>query len=188
MKNNREKRIVLDMGILVVSCLLVIAAYYLKVAEPVLLIFSIVAGIFGIAVIMDIVKTEPDKAARREAAVTGAAGLMVSRELILLDEQEKPVKSWSLSGKTSMIIGRKNKDEDVDIDLSDCEYSTLIDIQHAVLNYCQDCWYLEDLDSHNGVKAKKVEDGVCYRLTGNRPCKIMPGDVIYIANTKLLFT
>lgn len=109
------------------------------------------------------------------------------RQLILLDEQNKPVKSWELSGKIAVIIGKRGNDEEVDVDLEDCEYSTFINPQHAALNFCQNFWYIEDLNSQNGVQVKKVEDGVCYKVL-NRPCRVMPGDIIYIANTKLLLT
>lgn len=110
------------------------------------------------------------------------------RELILLDENEKPVKAWDLSGRVSFLIGRDNPDEPVDADLEECEYSALIDYQHAVLNYCMDAWFIEDLNSHNGIRIRKVDDGVCYKVIKNRPCRLMPGDMIYIANTKLLIT
>lgn len=110
------------------------------------------------------------------------------RELILLDENEKPVKAWDLEGRVSMLIGRDNPKEPVDVDLDECEYSALIDEQHAVLNYCMDAWYVEDLNSRNGIRIRKVDDGLCYRVMKNRPCRLMPGDMIYIANTKLLIT
>lgn len=109
------------------------------------------------------------------------------QQLILLDEQNKPIKSWDLSGKIAVVIGRKNEEEEVDVDLEDCEYSTFIDPQHAALNFCQNFWYIEDLGSQNGVQIKKVEDGVCYKVL-YRPCRVMPGDIIYIANTRLLLT
>lgn len=109
-------------------------------------------------------------------------------ELILLDENEKPVKSWDLAGKVAMLIGRDNTEEPVDVDLEECEYSALIDYQHAVLNYCMDSWYVEDLNSRNGIRIRKVDDGVCYKVMKNRPCRLMPGDMIYIAKTKLLIT
>lgn len=110
------------------------------------------------------------------------------RELILLDENEKPVKSWDLAGKVSLLIGRDNPEEPVDVDLEECEYSALIDEQHAVLNYCMDAWYVEDLNSRNGIRIRKVDDGLCYRVMKNRPCRLMPGDLLFIANTKLLVT
>ena len=109
------------------------------------------------------------------------------QRLVLLDEQDKPIKSWELQGKISLIIGKAGQNEELDIDLSDCEYSSFIDFQHAVLNFCLDQWYVEDLGSQNGVKVKKVEDGECYRVI-HRPCKVTAGDILYIANTRLLLT
>ena len=35
------------------------------------------------------------------------------RELILLDENEKPVKAWNLAGRVSLLIGRDNPQEPV---------------------------------------------------------------------------
>lgn len=110
------------------------------------------------------------------------------QELILLDENEKPIKAWDLAGKVSLLIGRDNPQEPVDVDLEECEYSALIDEQHAVLNYCMDAWYVEDLNSHNGIRVRKVNDGLCYRVMKDRPCRLASGDLIYIANTKLLIT
>ncbi len=110
------------------------------------------------------------------------------RELILLDEDDKPLKSWDLSGKVSVLIGRENREDPVDVNLEECEYSALIDTRHAVLNYCRDAWYIEDLHSKNGIRIRKVDDGQCYKLAGDRPCRLMPGDIIYIAKTKLLIT
>lgn len=109
------------------------------------------------------------------------------QRLILLDEEGKPIKFWDLQGKVSQIIGRAGQDQELDIDLSDCEYSSFIDFQHAVLNFCLDQWYVEDLGSQNGIKVRKVEDGECYRVI-HRPCKVVAGDILYIANTKLLLT
>lgn len=109
------------------------------------------------------------------------------REVILLDEQNKPVKSWDIAGKTSVVVGRKGGDEEIDVDLEDCEYGTFVDPQHAALNYCLDGWYLEDLGSTNGVSVQKAEDGNRYKVTG-RPCRVTAGDILYIANIRLLLT
>jgi len=72
--------------------------------------------------------------------------------------------------------------------LGNCEYGALVSIQHAVLNFSLDTWYLEDLGSENGIKIKKADDGNCYQVASNRPVILETGDVIYIARTKLLFT
>lgn len=109
------------------------------------------------------------------------------QRILLLDEEGKPIKSWDLQGRVSLIIGKAGQDQELDIDLSDCEYSSFIDFQHAVLNFCLDQWYVEDLGSQNGVKVRKVEDGECYKVI-HRPCRVIAGDILYIANTKLLLT
>lgn len=124
---------------------------------------------------------------KKEAAGTESVEGHGIQRLILLDAQGKPVKSWSLDGRTSLIIGKAGQNQELDVDLSDCEYASFIDFQHAVLNFSMDQWYVEDLESHNGVKVGKVEDGECYRVL-HRPCKVTAGDVLYIANTKLLLT
>ena len=36
-------------------------------------------------------------------------GAPTVQELLLLDEQNRPVKSWSMAGRTSMVIGRRNE-------------------------------------------------------------------------------
>lgn len=43
---------------------------------------------------------------------------------------------------------------EVDIDLSDVEYASLISKEHAVLNYSSGSWFIEDLESENGVGIK----------------------------------
>lgn len=117
----------------------------------------------------------------------GRDGMPAVQELLLLDEQNRPVRSWSMAGHISMVIGRKNDEEEVDVDLEDCAYSTFVDCQHAALNYCLDRWYLEDLGSVNGVRVQKAADGCCYQVS-NRPCQVEAGDIIHIANTRLLLS
>lgn len=114
------------------------------------------------------------------------AGMGIER-LILLDEQNKPVKSWDMAGRTAMLIGRSGGEEDVDVDLEDCAYSSFIDFLHAALNFAQDQWYIEDLGSQNGIKIRKAVDGECYKVMG-RPCKVEAGDILYIARTRLLLS
>ena len=145
--------------------------------------FVIVIGMA--AAIYDLFRLSGSK--NTEEIMPEAERIQGIQRLILLDEEGKPIKSWDLQGKISLIIGKAGRDQELDIDLSDCEYSSFIDFQHAVLNFCLDQWYVEDLGSQNGVKVGKVEDGECYREI-HRPCKVVAGDVLYIANTKLLLT
>ena len=107
-------------------------------------------------------------------------------ELALLNEEDRVIKTWELTGRVSLLIGRENGIQDVDIDLEESAYSALVDYQHAVLNYAMENWFIEDLSSNNGVRIQKRQDGQCYKLAKDKPCKLLKGDIILIANTKLL--
>lgn len=179
--------ILLDLAILLSIWLWVLIAWYTEQSNAVIQISLIAALLAGGLVLIDLSRRIGSQEIHAGAAQQEAAG-MAPRQLILLNEEEKPIRAWDLTGKTAMIIGRKHRDAEVDVDLNDCEYSALINVQHAVLNFSLDTWYLEDLGSQNGIRIKKVEDGICYQVTQSRPCKISAGDVIYIAKTMLLFT
>ena len=108
----------------------------------------------------------------------------------LLNEYGNVIKCWDLYGKTSLIIGkdRKNQYNDVtlvDINLNDCAYATLIDVEHAVLNYSNGCWYIEDLHSKNGISIKKQMEKKKYKLSPEQPYKLEKGDIIYLGLTEL---
>lgn len=185
-KKQRVKKI-FDSIILLVSILLFLTVWYRGAEEESFYILIIPAVICAGAAAADLIYPYFSPGFGRAEKRQKASDVPVVQELVLLDEQNKPLKSWSMAGKTSLVIGRKNEDEEVDVDLEDCEYSTFIDSQHAALNYCLDSWFLEDLGSGNGTRVQKSEDGICYKVT-NRPCRVMAGDIIYIANTQLLLT
>lgn len=175
----------MDIVILLCSIILGIFIFYLPwnpmwswASLGVLLIFAVASG-------MDYCRLQ--KKIEKREQIKNPVSFTGMERLILLDEQEKPIKSWDMVGKTAFVIGRTGKEIQVDIDLEDCEYSSLIDFEHAALNFCMNHWYVEDLDSHNGVKIKKVEDGQCYKVMG-RPCRVSAGDILYIANTRLLLS
>ncbi|MCI1695992.1 FHA domain-containing protein [Aneurinibacillus aneurinilyticus] len=109
-------------------------------------------------------------------------------KLILLDEKGAGIKEWYIQGETSLLIGKSSKHSEVDIDLSDAEYASLISKQHAVLNYADGNWYIEDIDSKNGTGIKQAYKSAKSRLEAQEPYRIGTGDVIYIANTKILCT
>lgn len=186
MNEYKKQKIMLDSIILVLSCLWLLLAFLLRLpAIAIAVSAAFVLILSGVAV--NSWSRHKRISERYNVGSEQTAAAMIGHELILLDEHENPVKSWDLTGKTAVVLGRRHKDEDVDIDLNDCEFSALIDVQHAVLNYSLDNWYLEDLDSRNGIRIKKIEDGICYQVIQSRPCRICAGDVIYIAKTKLLF-
>lgn len=109
-----------------------------------------------------------------------------STEVVLLSEEDRPMASWPLYGKVSMVIGRDVGENQVNINLSASTYASMIEVEHAVLNYSSESWYVEDLASKNGVSVKKYADGRKYKLAANQPCKLDSGDIIYIGLTRLM--
>ena len=185
MEIRKNVKIAADIMIIICSNILLCCMYIRGMEEWVFHALSFLLLFLTMIVAIDLViqlRHRHTGYAQEEEAVD-----MTIRQLILLDEQNKPIKSWDLSGKIAVVIGKRNKEEDVDVDLEDCEYSTFINPQHAALNFCHNFWYIEDLGSENGVQVKKVEDGGCYKVL-NRPCRVTPGDIIYIANTRLLLS
>lgn len=131
-----------------------------------------------------------DKEERKEAVGRLSMGLpsesgMIT-ETVLLSEEDTELMAWDLYGKTAMVIGRDVKDNQVDIDLGRSSYASMVDIEHAVLNYSTGNWYVEDLGSTNGISVKKAGDGRVYKLSADTPCRIEMGDCLYIGLNRLL--
>ncbi|HIS62125.1 MAG TPA: FHA domain-containing protein [Candidatus Scybalomonas excrementigallinarum] len=185
MKDKNIQAIGWDIGILgILSIFLLITYFQLKqriLHEP----FAIVAIIGWLFVGCDlIIQIQKGTRKKKREEITAIGEV---RQLVLLDEAGRPIKTWDMAGRVSLVIGKKNKEENVDVDLSDCAYSALIEDCHAVLNYSSGSWFVEDLSLENGIRIKKVEDGICYQVM-KRPCKVLAGDILYIANTKILLT
>ena len=109
----------------------------------------------------------------------------IINKISLIDKTGATVTSWELYGKISMIIGKDIGENFVDVDLSQSPYAAMVDVEHAVLNYSDGDWYIEDLDSKNGVAIKKVGQKKSYKLSATEPCKLDFGDIIFIGNCQL---
>ncbi|MDP4180317.1 MAG: FHA domain-containing protein [Bacillota bacterium] len=107
-------------------------------------------------------------------------------KIVLIDDDGSTVKTWNLKGKISLLIGKNSNENEVDIDLSETTYSSLVSRQHAVLNYSKNCWYIEDIGSSNGSGLKKEDEDAKFKLEAGKPYELNAGDTIYIANTKLI--
>lgn len=107
-------------------------------------------------------------------------------EVLLLNEADQPLAAWPLYGKTSMIIGRDAGENQVDINLASSTYASMVEVEHAVLNYTGGSWYVEDLASKNGVSVQSRKDGRKYKLAPDQPCKLDAGDIVYIGLARLL--
>lgn len=107
-------------------------------------------------------------------------------EIVLLSEEDTELLTWDLYGKTAMVIGRDVKENQVDIDLGRSPYASMVEIEHAVLNFSGGNWYVEDLGSSNGISVKKEEDGRTYKLSSDTPCRLERGDCLYIGLNRLI--
>lgn len=107
-------------------------------------------------------------------------------KISLVDKNGATISSWELYGKISLIIGKDIGENFVDIDLSQSPYAAMVDVEHAILNYSNGNWYIEDLNSRNGIAIKKVGRKKSYKLSSTEPCKLDFGDIIFIGNCQLL--
>ena len=107
-------------------------------------------------------------------------------EVTLLSDENHILTIWPLYGKVSMVIGRDVGENQVNINLDGSVYASMVEVEHAALNYCRDSWYVEDLASKNGVRVQKQADGRKYKLSSNQPCKLNSGDILYIGLTRLM--
>lgn len=80
-------------------------------------------------------------------------------KLVLLNERGVEIDEWELGDQISLLIGKSSAEHKADIDLSGTEYESLVNYEHAVLNCVAGIWYLEDIDSVNGVGLKKRISG-----------------------------
>ncbi|MGE7948292.1 FHA domain-containing protein [Lysinibacillus sp. NPDC093688] len=108
------------------------------------------------------------------------------RKLVLLNDRGAEIDEWEIDDQTSLLIGKSSADNKADIDLSGTEYESLINYEHAVLNNVSGVWYIEDIDSVNGVGIKKAHKRGKNRIKHENPYPIGNGDTIYIANTRIL--
>lgn len=125
----------------------------------------------------------PDKKKNRTKKETVLPGTAMT-ELVLLSEEGDSLATWNIYGKNGIVIGRDIGENHVTVNLNDSVYASMIDVEHAVLNYSGEHWYIEDISRKNGVSIRK-NDGKKYRLAYGKPCRLERGDIIYIALTQL---
>jgi pSer/pThr/pTyr-binding forkhead associated (FHA) protein len=105
--------------------------------------------------------------------------------LVLLNEQGSVLLEWSLQSKTALIIGKSNGKDNVDVDLSGSAVADMVSKQHAVLNYTDNGWYIDDIDSKNGTRVKKKYQSALLDVKLVGAVEVEAGDIIYIANAML---
>ena len=99
--------------------------------------------------------------------------------LVLLGEDNRPIRIWDLTGKIGLLVGKSSDAYQVDIDLADTDYSSFIDPEHAVINYQDSGWWIQDTSNRNGVSILRKGKEL---LMGNQSqTKLEPGDIICVA-------
>lgn len=175
-------------------------------SEPVLIAVTLVAGLIIVILFTLILKVEKDsknKKAIHEEVISSNGNRQNARitrteniededrrkktvnELVLINEEGDVLYTWSLQGKTSLIIGKSTPKEPVDIDLSISAMSQMISKQHAVLNYTNEGWCVDDIDSKNGTRVRKISRNAILDVKLVGSVQVNVGDIIYIASTML---
>ncbi len=163
--------------------IMVISYCYVKQETVRVALYGVTGILFCLFFILAIVDTDRKGSPRRHRRRNRHSrdGIHV---LVLLDEDNKAVSEWNIAGKISLLIGRDTRREDVDINLANTAFGGMVDRQHAVLNYTAGQWYIEDLDSTNGIRIQKP-DGRIYEVSKTQPCQVEKGDILLIGLTKL---
>lgn len=107
------------------------------------------------------------------------------KKIVLLNDEHQVLKQWDIVGKAGLVIGKNTENNKVDIDLSDTALAALISDEHALLNYTNTNWYVEDFDSEQGTAVQKYYDSNINYLNKSEPVQLEIGDYIYIGKTIL---
>ncbi|GAA3346552.1 hypothetical protein GCM10017717_16350 [Deinococcus persicinus] len=177
--NTRKKMFIKIIDIIIVTIAFFFILYVFVMNQDVLLKFVIGTVIVILAIIYVSLKYEAK-------AITQVMAKKDISKLVLLNERGVEIDEWELGDQISLLIGKSSAEHKADIDLSGTEYESLVNYEHAVLNCVAGIWYLEDIDSVNGVGLKKANKRVKSRLKHEIPYPLGNGDTIYIANTRIL--
>lgn len=128
---------------------------------------------------------QESKESKEQQKETGSRTKRRIQSIVLINEEGTALTEWSLVGKSAMVIGKGTEKEPVDIDLSGSAFAQMISKQHAVMNYTENGWCIDDIDSKNGTRVKKINRNAILDLKLVGTVELGVGDIIYIANTML---
>lgn len=171
-----NRKTILDIAILI-SCLtgMILSYVYLDnyiEKEISLLILGITGVLFLILAVKD--RNKPDKPGRYDTRRKEIS------EIRLLGEEGNVTAVWDIYGKTSIVFGKDERENQVDVNLKNTDYAGTVDGEHAVMNYSDGSWYIEDLDSENGTRVQRAGEDKKYRVSSREPCKVRKNDIIYL--------
>ncbi len=200
LKNNklsiRKKRVSINNNILPILIILFISFIYflitgVKLYTTVLLIFMTeVYLIFKFNNLLREINGNIDNRFEFEKSVIEKQKRMLIQKknninnLIIKDENGYDLEKIKID-KNSYIIGKKNKQNNVDIDLNSYKNSEMISRVHFSITKNENDWLITDLGSKNGTSLIKV-DKRKMKLKEFIAEKLVVGDIIEIFNFQIL--
>lgn len=200
LKNNklsiRKKRVSINNNILPILIILFISFIYflitgVKLYTTVLLIFMTeVYLIFKFNSLLREINGNIDNRFEFEKSVKEKQKRMLIQKknninnLIIKDENGYDLEKIKID-KNSYIIGKKNKQNNVDIDLNSYKNSEMISRVHFSITKNENDWLITDLGSKNGTSLIKV-DKRKIKLKEFIAEKLVVGDIIEIFNFQIL--
>lgn len=171
-----NRKATLDIAI-VISCMTGMALSYVYLDDIEKNVSLTILGIVGAISLLFVFMDRIHDHKRGDRYQTGKAGIS---EILLLGEDNNITDTWDVYRKTSIVFGRDEGLNQVDINLKNTDYAGTVDGEHAVMNYSNGSWYIEDLDSENGTRIQRNGEDKPYRVSSREPCKVEKGDIIYL--------
>lgn len=171
-----NQKTTLDIAI-VISCITGIILSYAYLDNPVQSVISI--GILATVGIQFLLLTIVDTSGAGKSKRHPVRRKEIS-EILLLGEEDNITAVWDIYGKTSIVFGKESRENQIDINLKNTDYAGTVDGEHAVMNYSNGSWYIEDLESENGTRIQRGGEGEKYRVSSREPCKVEKNDIIYL--------
>ena len=171
-----NKKSTLDIAILI-SCTTGIIKSYVYLEDPMEKQVSL--GILIAVGIVFLVLTIADTQRKERTGGYGGQRRGIS-EILLLGEENNVTAVWDIYGKTSVVFGKDERENQVDVNLKNTDYAGTVDGEHAVMNFSNGSWYIEDLDSENGTRLQRGGEGKKYRVSSREPCRVEKNDIIYL--------
>ncbi|MBD5393466.1 MAG: FHA domain-containing protein [Lachnospiraceae bacterium] len=171
-----NRKTTLDIAILISSITGMILSYvYLEnfIEKRIsLLILGATGILFFVLAVMD--------SSRSDRIGKHGSGRKEISEILLLSEEGHITAVWDIYGKAAVVFGKDERENQVDVNLKNTDYSGTVDGEHAVMNYSNGSWYIEDLDSENGTRIQKGGEGQKYKVSSREPCQVEKNDIIYL--------
>ena len=171
-----NRKLILDITI-VLSCITGMFLSHAYLEEPMKRMASL--ALLGVTTFLFFLLAMTDREATDKTEERGESRNGIS-EIHLLSEEGDITDTWDIYGKTSIVFGRDEGENQVDVDLRNTDYAGTVDREHAVMNFSGGSWYIEDLDSENGTRIRRNGEDRAYRISSREPCRVEKNDTVYL--------